>query len=116
MNSFQLQVLDFTYGFPPVYGLTKNLIGFNYRKHFHNFMNGVENVVMFLIAVGIVLRQKWIENDCNERVQLAAMTSYQWMKETGIPKVQNAIQATYNAGVKVREFYNLISSPLFITL
>lgn len=112
MNSFQVQVLDFTYGFPPAYALTKNLVNVNYRKHYNNFVTGV----MFLVALVVVLRQKWIENDCNERVQLFALTSYEWMKEVGIPNVQNAIQVTYNAGVKVRGFYEVISSPLFITL
>ena len=88
MNSFQVQVLDFTYGFPPAYALTKNLVNVNYRKHYNNFVTGV----MFLVALVVVLRQKWIENDCNERVQLFALTSYEWMKEVGIPNVQNAIQ------------------------
>lgn len=73
MNSFQLQILDFTYGFPPVYDFTKNVVGFNYRRALNNFMNGVETVIVFLIAVGVVLRQKWMEYDCTERMQLAAI-------------------------------------------
>lgn len=123
MNSFQLQVLDFTYDFPLIYDFSKNVIGFDYRKALNNFMSGVENVIVFLIAVGVVLRQKWMEYDCTERVQLFALQvkefvviAYTWMREVGAPAIANAIQFTYNAGVKVRELYNLVSSPLFITL
>lgn len=123
MNSFQVQVLDFTYGFPPAYALTKSVVNVNYRKHFHNCMDVIENVIVFLIAVGIVLRQKWNEYDCTERVQLFALqvkefslTSYQWVRNVGIPNFKNAVGATHNAGVRTRYFYNLITSPLFITL
>lgn len=122
MNSFQVQVLDFTYGFPPAYAMTKSIVSVNYRKYYNNFMNGVENVVTFLIAFGIVLRQKWMEYDCTERVQLTAMNaknfsliSYRWMRDVAIPNVHGFALASYNAGVQTRRFYNLISSPLFIT-
>ena len=123
MNSFQVQVLDFTYGFPPAYALTKSIVNVNYHKHLNNYMNAVENVIVFLIAIGVVIHQKWIEYDCTERVQLAAIqakdfgvNSYIWVKEVGIPNFKNLVGATYNAGIQTRYFYNLITSPLFVNL
>jgi hypothetical protein len=52
----------------------------------------------------------------NERVQLWSLTAYTWTREIAVPAVKNAVITVYNTGKQVREVYNLISSPLFITL
>lgn len=110
------QVLDFTSAFPPAASLIETVIDIDYRKHLNSFMDGVETVCIFVAAVFIVLRQKWQENDCTERLQLASLTVREWAVNAAAPAIKNATVATYQAGVNVRSFYELISSPLFITL
>jgi hypothetical protein len=59
---------------------------------------------------------KWNAYNMTERVQLWSLAAYTWTREVAVPNVKKAAVATYQAGVKVREVYEMISSPLFITL
>lgn len=112
----QDQILSFTEGFPPAHKLTEIVLNVNYKKHFHQFMDAVENTLIFLAAVYTVLRQKWIDHNMTERCQLAVLNVQDFTLNVAVPSVRKAATVTYNAGAQVRGFYELISSPLFITL
>lgn len=113
MNS---QVLSFVQPFPPLHKLTETLMNIDYKKHFHSFMDAVEFLCAFVAAIVTVLYGKWNAHNMNERVQLWALAAYTWGKEVAVPNVKKAVLATYQAGAKVREVYEMINSPLFITL
>lgn len=115
MNSFQLRLLDFTYTFPPVYSFTKHVVGLNYRKQFHSFMNGIETILIWIAAIAIVLYRKWIENNCTEHLQLFALSvkdfsvkAYTWFVQIGVPGIIVAVDVTHQAGVQSRRFYDQI--------
>lgn len=110
------QVLEFTSAFPPAASLIETLMDVDYRKHLNSFMDGVENVCIFVAALFHVLRQIWQENDCTERLQLAALTVREWAVNSAAPFIKNCAVATYQAGGNLRYFVHLINSPLFITL
>lgn len=119
MNTLQVQVLDFTYSNPMLYSVSKRVMNVSPQK----VLNNVKFAVMFIAAVVVVLYRKWNEHNCNERVQLFLLTLKEWfvkfviwMKEVGIPNFNKARKAVYIAGVKTREFYELMNSPLFIVL
>lgn len=112
----QAQILSFTEAFPPAHKLTEIVLNIQYRKHFNQFIDGVENVLIFLAAVYTVLRQKWVEHNVTERLQLAALNVKEFTLNVAVPSVHKAVTVTYNAGAQVRYVYELISSPLFITL
>ena len=110
------QVLSFTESFPPLHKVTETVINIDYKKHFHSFMDAVEFLCAFVAAIVTVLYDKWNAYNMNERVQLWSLTAYTWTREVAVPNVKNAASATYQAGKKVREVYEVISSPLFIVL
>jgi hypothetical protein len=110
------QILEITEAFPPAHGLTETLLNIDYKKHFNLYMDGVMIVCAVLVTLYQFLAAKWQENDCTERLQLAALTAYTWIREVAVPGVKNATVAVYQAGRNVRGFYEVISSPLFITL
>lgn len=104
----QSQVLSFTTGFPPAEKLTETLIGIDYRKQFHNFMDTVVIVCAMIAAFATIIAQKWNEYDCTERLQLfvlnmieKAKTFYAWLKNVAFPAVVDA----YN---EVRSIYNFV--------
>ena len=113
MNS---QVLSFVQPFPPLHKLTETLMNINYKKHFHSFMDAVEFLCAFVAAIVTVLYDKWNAHNMNERVQLWSLTAYTWTREVAVPNVKKAALNTYTFGKKVREVYDVISSPLFIVL
>lgn len=119
MNTLQVQVLDLTYSNPALYSVSKRMMNVSPQK----VLSNVKFAVMFVAAVVVVLYRKWNEYNCNERVQLFLLTLKEWvvkfviwMKEVGIPNFNKARKVAYNAGVKTREFYEMISSPMFIVL
>lgn len=114
MNS--AQILTFTEAFPPAHKLTETLVNVDYKKHYNSFMDSVEFACAFIAAIATVLYDKWHQYDMTERVQLATLTAYTWTRNVAVPAVKNAATVTYNTGAKVREVYDVISSPLFITL
>ena len=114
MNS--AQILTFTEAFPPAHKLTETLVNIDYKKHYNSFMDSVEFVCAFIAAIATVLYDKWHQYDMTERTQIVALNAYTWTRNVAVPAVKNAATVTYNAGQKVREVYDVISSPLFITL
>jgi hypothetical protein len=110
------QIVAFTEAFPPAHKLTETLVNIDYKKHYNSFMDAVTNLCAFIAVIATLIVAKWQENDATERLQIAALNAYTWTRNVAVPAVQNAVTVTYNAGQKVREVYDVISSPLFITL
>jgi len=115
MKLTQSSVLEFTEAFPPAHKLTETLMTIDYKKHYNSFMDGVENVVVFLMVIGNLLIQKWNENDMTEKTQLLALSVYEWIKEVGIPQTKEMIIKTYTLGVKSREVYEVLTARQFVT-
>ena len=88
----------------------------DYKKHLNTFMDAVMNLCAFIAVIATLIADKWQENDVTERLQIVALNGYTWTRNVAVPAVKNAATVTYNAGQKVREVYEVISSPLFITL
>jgi hypothetical protein len=112
MNS--TAILSFTEAFPPAHKLTETLMDIDYKKHLNTYM--VLNVCAFIAVIATLIAEKWQQHDVTERLQIAALNGYTWTRNVAGPAVKNAAVAMYNAGQKVREVYEVISSPLFITL
>ncbi len=110
------QILSFTEAFPPAHKLTETVMTIDYKKHYNSFMDGVVNLCAFVAAIATVIYDTWMRYNTTERVQLWSLTAYTWTREIAVPAVKNAATSVYNTGKQVREVYNLISSPLFITL
>lgn len=100
------QILNFTSAFPPAQKMVETLMEINYRKLYNQFVSFVVMVAAFVAAVYTVAREKWVEYDCTERVQLAAIYTkettikiYTWVREVFIPlmiEVVNDIRSFYN--------------------
>ena len=116
LQTMKTQILSFTEAFPPAHKLTETLMNIEYKKHLNSFLDGVQIACVFVAVIATLIYDKWMQNNMTERVQLWYLTVYTWTKEVAVPNVKNAATATYNAGAKVREVYEVISSPLFITL
>ena len=110
------QIVSFTEAFPPAHKLTETLVNIDYKKHLNSYMDAVMNVCAFIAVIATLIADKWQENDVTERLQIAALNGYTWTRNVAVPAVKNAALGTYHAGQKVREVYDVISSPLFITL
>ncbi len=110
------QILNFTAAFPPAHKMTETLMAIDYKKHLNSFMDAITNLCAIVAAIATVIYDKWNQYNMTERVQLWALTAYTWTREIAVPAVKNAAITVYNTGKQVREVYNLISSPLFITL
>jgi len=110
------QILDFTSAFPPAQKLTETLMEVDYKKHYNTFMDFVVVFCAAIAAVFTVLRDKWVEYDCTERVQLAAETVkvqsvrfYNWNKDVSIPYVKNtAIPFVKDTVNEIRSYYNVM--------
>jgi len=112
-----------TQAFPPVNALIETMTNIDYKKHLNSFMDAVVIVCAFVAAVVSVTAQKWVEYDVTDRCLIALLNvkefglkAYTWSREIGIPAVEKFSGHVYQAGVNVRQFYDMISSPLFITL
>jgi hypothetical protein len=114
MNS--TAILSFTEAFPPAHKLTETLMGIDYKKHLNTYMDAVLNVCAFIAVIATLISEKWQQHNVTERLQIVALNAYTWTRNVAVPFVKNAAVAMYNAGQKVREVYEVISSPLFITL
>jgi hypothetical protein len=114
MNS--AQIVSFTEAFPPAHKLTETLVNIDYKKHLNTYMDAIMNLCAFIAVIATLIADKWQQHDMTERVQIFALNVYTWTRNVAVPAVKNAAIATYNAGQKVREVYEVISSPLFITL
>jgi len=114
MNS--TAILSFTEAFPPAHKLTETLMNIDYKKHLNTYMDVVMNVCAFIAVIATLIVEKWQQHDVTERLQIVALNVYTWTRNVAVPAVKNATTATYTAGQKVREVYEVISSPLFITL
>jgi hypothetical protein len=112
----QSQVLSFTEAFPPAHKMTETLMNINYKKHLNSYMDAITNLCAFVAAIATVLYDKWNQYNMTERVQLWSLTAYTWTREVAVPAVKNAVTVTYKTGKNVREVYEVLSSPLFITL
>lgn len=110
------QILSFTEAFPPAHKMTETLMNLDYKKHYNSFIDAVTNLCAFIAAIVTVLYDMWNKYDMTERVQLWTLTAYTWTREVAVPNMKNAAVTVYNTGKQVREIYNVISSPLFITL
>lgn len=91
--------MQLTKSFPPADDLISELVKIDYQKHFHTFMNAVETVCIFVAALYTVLRDKWIEHDCTERLHLFVLNvinkgkSFRlWCDEVLIPESQSLYQ------------------------
>mgnify|MGYP003337865736 FL=1 len=110
------QIVAFTEAFPPAHKLTETLVNIDYKKHLNTFMDAVMNLCAFIAVIATLIADKWQENDVTERLQIVALNAYTWTRNVAVPAVKNAATVTYNAGQKVREVYEVINSPLFVTL
>ena len=105
------QVLDVCSAFPPVEGMAKMLMDFDYKKAFNNYMDAIEIAVQFVLVTIAILGDIawfWYHNGGKEFLIET--------RQNAVVTFNNAIQYTYNAGVQSRRIYEVISSPLFITL
>jgi hypothetical protein len=110
------QILSFTEAFPPAHKMTETLMQIDYKKLYNSYMDAVVNLCAFIAALVTIAYDMWNKYDMTERVQLWVLKGYTWTRETAVPAVKNAAIATYSTGCKVREVYEVINSPLFITL
>lgn len=105
------QVLDVTSAFPPAQALAEILLDFDYQTAFNRTVSVISTLVTFLVVAFTILRDVaviWYTNGGRE-----------WLIETAQNvrvAVVNAYTVTRQAGANVRAFYELIRSPLFITL
>ncbi len=87
--------MELTKSFPPADALIETLQEIDYRKHYNNFMDVVVTVCAFIAAVATVIRDKWQQYDCTERLQLfvlrvieLAKTFYAWVMNVFVPNVK----------------------------
>ena len=106
----------FAQSFPPVNALMETLVSIDYKKHYNNFMNAVEIAVVFIAVIVTMALEMWSKYDMTERTQIAALNAYTWIKEVAVPFVKQTAQNTYNAGVNVREVYEVLTARQFVTL
>jgi hypothetical protein len=92
----QTQILEFTSAFPPAHKLTETLMNIDYKKHLNSFLDAVVILCAFVAAVATVIRDKWQEHDCTERLQLfvlrvveLAKTFYAWVMNVFVPNVKS---------------------------
>ncbi len=88
-----------TIGFPPADALMLQLASIDYKKHLNTFMDVVENVVLFVIAVSQVLWERfsqWYENGGKESLNNAYIKTLNflqfvilWVREVAYPQVRN---------------------------
>jgi hypothetical protein len=108
-----------TQAFPPV----NALLAIDYKKHLNSFIDAVVIITAFVAAIASVTAEKWVEYDMSTRLQFALLTlkewaikGYQWSRTVAFPAIKKFSGQVYQTGVNVRQFYDMINSPLFITL
>lgn len=94
--------------FPPADALVAYLRQVDYQKLYNQFVSFVVVAAAFVAAVYAVLRTKWVEYDCTERCQIAAL----YVKETAI-KLYNWVREVFvpfmiETANDVRSFYNIV--------
>lgn len=82
--------------FPPVDALIETLQNIDYKKHFNTFMDAVVIACAVVAAVATVIRDKWIEHNCTERLHLfvlnvieKAKTCYAWVTNVFVPECKS---------------------------
>lgn len=87
--------MELTQSFPPVDAFIAKVQEIDYKKHLNSFMNAVVIACAFIAAIATVIRDKWVQNDCTERLQLfvlrvieLAKTFYAWVVNVFIPGVK----------------------------
>ena len=88
--------MQLTKSFPPTDDLFAYLQQIDYKKHYNNFMDAVVVFCAFVAAVATVIRDKWQQYDCTERLQLfvlrvieLAKTFYAWVMNVFVPNVKS---------------------------
>lgn len=88
--------MQLTKSFPPADALIEVLQGIDYKKHFNTFMDAVVIACAFVAAIATVIRDKWTEHDCTERLQLfvlnvieKAKTFYAWVTNVFVPECKS---------------------------
>lgn len=86
-----------TTAFPPLHSLIQFLMSLNYKKHFHNYMDVTETIVLYVLAVSYVLYQKvseWYQSGGKdatiqtiEKVRNFLSVCYTWVRSEGYPKL-----------------------------
>ena len=92
--------------FPPADDLFVQLQQVDYQKLYHDFMDVVVVFCAFVAAVATVIRDKWQQYDCTERLQLFAIrviagakTFYAWTMTVFVPECKEFYadcRAAYN--------------------
>jgi hypothetical protein len=99
-----------TTAFPPLHSLIQFLMSVDYKKHLNNFMDLIETIVLYVLAVSYVIYQKvseWYKNGGKDftiqtikKVRNFLSVSYTWVRSEGYPKlikfVDNVME-TYTA-------------------
>lgn len=100
--------MENTKSFPPADALVSYLRQVDYQKLYNQTVSFVVMVAAFVAAVYTVLRTKWVEYDCTERCQIAALyvketaiKLYNWVREVMVPFVIETVN-------DVRSFYNIV--------
>ena len=98
--------MELTKSFPPADAFVEMMLEVDYKKHFNNFMDGVENLCIIIAAIATVVAQKWQEHNMTERTQLfvlnviaGAKTFYAWVKNVFVPECKEFYadcQVAYN--------------------
>jgi hypothetical protein len=89
----------FAQSFPPVDHLITTLSKIEYKKHFNNYMDIVETIVLYVSAVSYVLFQKvseWYQNGGKDstiqliqKIRNFLAVCYTWIRSEGYPKLKN---------------------------
>ena len=88
--------MKMTKSFPPADDLIAYLKQVDYVKHYNNFMDAVVVFCVYVAVIATVIRNKWQENDCTERLQLFALKvadyvkiAYAWIVNVFIPECKS---------------------------
>lgn len=88
--------MEFAKAFPPVDALIETLMDIDYKKHLNSFMDAVVIACAFIAAIATVIRDKWVEHNCTERLQLFALDfiegskiTYAWVMNVFVPYVKS---------------------------
>lgn len=91
--------MELTKSFPPTDDLFTYLSEVDYKKHLNTFMDAVVIACAFVAAIATVIRDKWQQYDCTERLQLfvlrvieLAKTFYAWVINVFIPGVKEFVK------------------------
>lgn len=75
-----------------------DVMEYDYKKSYENVVSYAVTAAAFVAAIATVIYRKWMEYDCNERLQLFAIdfyvgmkTTFLWVKNVAIPFVKSDI-------------------------